>query len=234
MNKIRCIKFSVFLICLLSLNVFGQRKEISKEEYSLANKKAGEKMKTVSYRFVSKNEHYFGDELKSVETNTNEFVPPDKRHNIFDAKIFDGKKSILTESISIGNEIYRRENGGEWTKRTKTEANQSPNNPIRTVENNSKFYLTENVPLNNQTTNLYEVAVEEKVSAPTGKANETRETNFYSKEKRWISRDGLLLKLEIESESQQMRKALTRRVWTYEYDPNIKIEAPVLKAENKN
>jgi hypothetical protein len=227
MNRIKLIKFITLLICLVSFNVYGQRKEISKEEFLIANKTAGDKMKMVSYRFISKNENYFGDELKSVQTNTNEFVPPDKRHNVLEVKMFDMKRNFLTETIRIGNDEYKRENGGEWTKRTKTEASQSPNNPIKTIENNSKFYLTENVKLGSQTANLYEAFVENKVLTPTRAGNEPAETTFYRKERRWINRDGLLIKFEMEDESQQMRKVVTRQTSTYEYDPNIKIEAPI-------
>lgn len=227
MNLIKFIKLSALLLCLVSFNVYGQRKEIQKEDFLNAYKKAGEKMKTMTYRFVSKNEHYFGEELKSVQINTVEFVPPDKFHSIFDAKMFDRNQTLLSERILIGNDEYKRENGGNWIKQTKSGTNQSPNNPIKTVESNSKFYLTENVQLDNQTTKLYEVAVETKTSMPTGKTGETKETVFYRKEKRWISRDGLLLRLEMEDESQQMRKVVTRQIWIYEYDPNIRIEAPI-------
>jgi hypothetical protein len=227
MSKIRFIKLLLILICLSGLDIHGQGKVITETEFSAAAKKASEKMKTMSVRFVSKNEHYFGDELKFIESNTNEFVPPDKIRNVFEAKMFDRNKIILSESIQIGDDRYERKNGGDWSKRVLEKVISSSNNHVKVVENDSKFYLTENVRLGSQTANLYEKIYESKFVSPNQTASEAKGTVFYRREKRWISRTGLLLKVESEEESHQMRKVMSRRITTYDYDSNIKIEAPI-------
>jgi hypothetical protein len=213
-------------MCFVSLNVYGQRKEISREEFLDAYKKAGEKIKTIAFRITIKNELYRGNEWEIIQSDVADFVPPDRRHTITEVTAPNGKK-IFIERILIGNDDYKRENGGNWIKRTSNTTNQQQNNPIKTVENDSKFYLTENIQFNNQTANLYEVLAEYKITTPIRATHERKETISYRKEKRWISRDGLLLKMEMEDEFQGTQKSNSRRTWIYEYDASIKIEAPI-------
>jgi hypothetical protein len=165
-------------------------------------------------RSTIKNELYRGNEWEIIQSDVADFVPPDRRHTITEVTAPNGKK-IFIERILIGNDDYKRENGGNWIKRTSNTTNQQQNNPIKTVENDSKFYLTENIQFNNQTANLYEVLAEYKITTPIRATNERKETISYRKEKRWISRDGLLLKMEMEDEFQGTQKSNSRRTWIY-------------------
>ncbi len=234
MKKIRFVRLFILLVCFASLNVFGQKREISKQEFSDAYQRADEKTNTLARRIVSKNERYSGGEVRSTENYTSESVPPNKNHTVTEIKLFDTNKSFLIERILVGGDEYKRENGGDWTRRSFSEVSKTPN-PITTkaVENSSKYYLTENVQLSNQTANLYELSVENKITMPTRSGAIKESISYRRKEKRWISRDGLLLKMELEDERQELRKSGSRRVWTYEYDPNIKIEAPKMVEQEK-
>jgi hypothetical protein len=131
MKKYKFIALSVILLCIAGLNIYGQKKEISKEEFFDAYKKTSKKAAT--YRIIGRTETYRNNKLKSIINETSEFV--------------------LLDIFS------------------------------------------------------------------------------YLKDKRWISRDGFLLKMELEDELAGLPGNWSRRTWTYEYDPNIKIESPVL--ENK-
>jgi hypothetical protein len=230
MNKIKFIKLSALLICLFGLNIYGQRKEITKVEFFESYRNAGEKTRKTTYRVVSKNEVFLDNQLQSVQNYTDEFVPPDKKRFVAEIKSSEPIKNkyLRTERILIGNDEYKRENGGEWVKRTLTTTKKpANNNTSKTVENNSKYYLTENVNLGNQPTNLYELTVEYRHPTQTSPTNEGKEFVSYRKQKIWISRDGLYLRMEMEDEFPEPRKSSSRRTWIYEYDPNIKIEAPI-------
>lgn len=237
MKKIGFIKFFVLLICLVNLNAFGQQKrDISEREFSDAYRKASEKTRTFAVRLVSKSKRYRDGKAQSTENFTSESIPPNKNHTVTEIKLFDADKAFFVERILIGNNEYKRENGGDWTRRNFNEVGKTPNPIISEAEENgAKYYLTENVQFGNQTANLYELSVEEKITIPARSAHSTaRELLSYRKEKRWISRDGRLLKMELEDESGDSPKSVSRRIWTYEYDPNIKIEAPIKDAANKS
>lgn len=233
MNKIQLVKLFILLVCFASLNAYGQKKEISKQEFSEAYSKALAKTETHARRVVSKSEAYRGGALQSTENYTSESVPPNKNHTVTEIKLFDAGKTFSIERILIGNDEYKRENDGDWARRNFNEIGKTPN-PItsKAVESSSKYYLTENVQLGNQTANLYELSVENKITMPT-RSVAVKESVSYRKEKRWISLDGLLLKMELEDENGESPKSGNRRVWTYEYDTNIKIEAPRITAQEK-
>lgn len=234
MNKVRFFKLAVLLICLANLNAYGQQKrEIPKQEFFGAYSKAVAKTAELAHRIISKNEVFYGDKINSIENNTIEFIPPDSNHSVFETKALDFNKTFLNERIRIGNIVYKRQNGGDWTKETvKPKEKNSNKNYEKLVENNPEFYLSENVSLNGETANLYELSVERIFTSQTS-ANQTKESVSYWKEKRWISRDGRLLKMELEVESQGLPKRGNRRVSTYQYDSNIKIEAPKMVEQEK-
>jgi hypothetical protein len=235
MNKIKLINLTVLLICTIGFNVYEQRKEILPGEYANLSKKASENRKKMRFRIVTKSEHYFGNELKNIESNIVEFIPPNKTHLVSEMKSFNRMKVFSTETIRIGDDNYKRENGGDWIKQIQEKVVSLPSNFTRTIANNAKAYLTENVQFNNQIANLYEITVKYTHQVQTSPANkEVRDIITYHKDKIWMSRDGLLLKSESEDESPEPVKFLSRRSSVYEYDSSIKIEAPVLKAENKN
>ncbi len=60
-------------------------------------------------------------------------------------------------------------------------------------------------------------------------------SNIYSvitKASDWFDKNGLYVKNSDEFENTEM-KLITRTTREYEYDPNIKIEAPIIKSESK-
>lgn len=228
MKKYKFIALSVLLLCFAGSNIYGQRKEISKEEFFDAYKKTSKKAAT--YRIIGKTETYRNNKLKSVINETREFVLPDKRRFVSETKMFQLNQTFVFETVLIGRDEYKRENNGDWIKRISNAPVKMTNSNNGLVEDNEKFYLTENAKLDNQTANLYELTVEYKHTRQNA-SNETKEIFSYLKDKRWISRDGFLLKMELEDELAGLPGNWSRRTWTYEYDPNIKIESPVL--ENK-
>jgi hypothetical protein len=50
---------------------------------------------------------------------------------------------------------------------------------------------------------------------------------IYRRYKIWISKDGLSLKIEMEDQNPNPGKTLYRLLQIYEFDPNIKLEAPI-------
>jgi len=98
---------------------------------------------------------------------------------------------------------------------------------IKSTKIAAKYYLTENVQLNNQTADLFVLEIENKGQVTNPNTKEVSDFIDYRMEKHWISKDGLLLKWELTDRGINPEKIRSRRSWIYEYDPNIKIEAPI-------
>ena len=232
MNKRRITKLIVFFVCLFSVNIYGQRKEITREELLEAYTKAVEKTRKLSRRIISESKVYGDDETKIVQTqkSLDEFALPNSSRFIVEAKRTGIDKVSSFEIIRIGDVEYKREENGKWTKR---DYEPMPEPVAKSLESKTKYYLTENAKLNDQTADLYELEIEFKHQNRNPVTKEVFENTTLRKEKRWISKDGLLLKIEIVDEKINPRKIIFSRVSVYEYDPNIKIEAPMIESETK-
>lgn len=87
--------------------------------------------------------------------------------------------------------------------------------------------MTENVGFEAQIADLIEFEEEHisKFTSPmTGKIIETELHQIW---KYWIGKNGLMLRGELISEKVNPKTLSVRGVWNYEYDPNIRIEAPI-------
>lgn len=74
---------------------------------------------------------------------------------------------------------------------------------------------------------LYELASELKYQYPDRKSNQLKEYVSTYRQKFWITKDNLLLKSETNEDDNRVGGINIQRVYTYEYNPNIKIEAPI-------
>jgi len=227
MNKIKFIASLVFLFCLVGLNIYGQKKEITKEEFSEAYKKAGEKRGKLSHRIVSELFVYGDDEIKikQNEKGFSEFVAPNRRRMFTEFQDNQLNKTFIFETIRIDDIEYKKDKNGVWTKKIFPKIQVPPHN--KTTQSNAKHFLTGNIRLDNQPADLFELEVEYNHQLTNPKTGEVSEHTTYRNEKRWISKDGLLLKIEMVDHKLNPAKTFSRRILSYEYDPNIKIEAPI-------
>ncbi len=102
MKKYKFIALSVILLCIAGLNIYGQKKEISKEEFFDAYKKTSKKAAT--YRIIGRTETYRNNKLKSIINETSEFVLLDKRRFVSETKMFDINQTFVFERVLIGHD----------------------------------------------------------------------------------------------------------------------------------
>lgn len=227
MKKGEIIKFVVLFTCLFSLNIYGQRKEITKEEMSDIYKKAVAKTGKLSHRIISESKVYGSEETEvlQIEKGLSEFALPDKFRYVAEIKRVDVGSVFSFESIKIDGVKYERKNKGEWTKQNIAPV-QNPSS-LNFSESGASFYITENAKLDGRTADLLELKVEYKHQRKNPNTKEVYEYKTYRTERRWIGKDGLLLKIEMIDENDNPKKIISSRTWIYEYDPNIKIEVPI-------
>ena len=189
--------------------------------------KTTENLKGKTYRLTETIE-YFPDrdaKVESVTTKIFELIPPDKRREVEEIK--SPTENSRVERIWDGKNLYQKENDGEWVKYL---GGNSGGGSFTSGRVTTTYKFSGKETLNNRTAAVYE-------SESRRVANKFTRTSQYqveyiTKTKHWISEDGLLLKTIKESEIVGS-KALSRETAIYEYDSNIKIEAPINKSEVK-
>lgn len=201
---------ALFVICLCAIQgIFGQRSADSKELRELQTK-AQELRRIKSYRITTTTEVFdeTGTTLKYKYQSVSESIPPD-RYRYEMTYISDGltKKS---EVITIGEKRYVRKDDEAW-KLDESEPEYGVG-----VGNSSNVKLVEETTFNGQRVKIYQET--------TRSYSDAYERSSIIKY--WFNTDGELLKTEDESKDEKT-KNISRSVAIYQYDPNIKIEAPI-------
>jgi hypothetical protein len=230
MKKVKSVSLLLFFICLFCLNSLAQRKEITKEEFNRARLAAYGILYKNSNRENYEQSMFSGDETMphTIVKTVTEYVPPDRRRSFGEATHFDfPRTNPIIESIRIGKTEYRKQKDGSWA--IHETAPPQKTNAVARKPKEEKYFLTENFMLDGKSVNLYESFQEftdEKKNSSTGEIYQER---TQARGKYWISKDGVVIKTESESLIEGEGKRIYRNVRTYEFDPNIKIEAPKIK-----
>lgn len=224
-------EFSVVLILSVSflVSAAAQSKEITEEEFETVKNNATQKLKNISYRSVT-----MAQTGRIEKTQTYEFVPPDREHFIFTQKspeitTYSGLKMLATnfydEWIYIGEKIFYRNGANknwEETGPNFIESFGGSGNGAGTYREEptvtTEYKLTPNQFVNQQNLDLYEKIISRKYSYSAKPS--------VDKYKYWINKNGLFVK--------------TQSTWIagettvdYEYNSNLKIEAPLIKKRGK-
>lgn len=214
----RIFKIVVPAIVLLlgSFGIYAQvtagssgEKDVYKE-FSVLQRKSWEIQRNNAYRETREAVSEDKSAPASKETRISEFVPPDRRR--YSTSVESNGKTVTYESIIIGEQIFSRENGGKWSVKTLEMRSGSGFG-----SSNVKFI--EKTTLGGRAVSVYE---EDWSRSMTGNGDASGKTTF------WFTEDGYLLK-SVEKRKAEPGKAATTETSVYEYDPNIKIEAPPVK-----
>ncbi|MDQ3061947.1 MAG: hypothetical protein M3R14_03665 [Acidobacteriota bacterium] len=216
--------FTIFLTSCVS----AQEKQFTEKEFKEIQAQATEKLQSKTYRLTKTEENFSDREVnpRSVKISILEIVPPNKKREVEELK--SPTKNTKEERIWDGKNLYVRENDNDWKKYNGGGSGSGGDFVSGRITTIYKF--VEKTNLNNKTANVYEVEMNRKAV----KYNQTSrfEVQYVERTKYWISEDGYFLKTVKESEIIGS-KSLLRDTWIYEYDPNIKIEAPIMKSELK-
>jgi hypothetical protein len=213
MKRLYAIGFLIF--GLLSADVaLSQSKPIEKTQYNEKVVKSINDLRGKTYRSTTIEEKFIEDNTKPIKSMTTvyEILPPDRNRWILVTET--GKKEVIT----IGQKRYVRVNSGKWQDGESSRLS-SGKRGVAAVESET-YRLNENEKLNGEEVLLYEEIINSKSSSDGGENREIYTNKF------WINKNGLLLKTQTDIE-EISKEFITRTTTVYEYNPNIKIEAPI-------
>jgi hypothetical protein len=182
-----------------------------------SNARSGDDASVVRNAFAQLNNRSFrlredtnmaGPDANKTLTRVMEVVPPDQRHVVLGD----------LEWITIGNQRYTKSNGS-WTKASVT-SKPDTGEIIResfhkaVADGSLKIQHTGTDTIEGQAADIYSLTGTVQLKETTIKGYTMRV---------WVTRDGLLRKVESTHEANKQWKSVV----TYDYPPNIKIEAPI-------
>jgi hypothetical protein len=225
--------FCVALILIGTLAAFAQERAISKEELDAVLKHPNRLPPIVwrdkSYRTVLTTEVKSEGKVQLHQSSKGiiEYVPRVGSRLISESK--SGSKITKTESITIGDKIYKRNENEAWTVEVKSETKRADTKPaastFKDIDRQTEYKYLGTEMLNNQTTKVYESI--EKIKSIDTATNEERIGTITTKY--WFNEDGISLKEEVIGESRTgANTSYYRLTKAWELDPNIKIETPVV------
>jgi hypothetical protein len=217
MKKTFAIALSIIFVAVgisAQENKAAQEKTISDAEFKAVLKKSEDKTRGKNYRLKRSSKTYnrADNSLMRYFSETTEFVLPDSSRSVLE-NVSAGEKPTITETVKVGDRMFSRINNGSW----QTSGNQiKPPTSVFTGEV-EHIYKGE-VKLGGTQVSLYE----SKYTSKTIKGG--RDFVTVVKVKNWFGADGVLLRTEEEIETPN---SLTKKVLEYEYNVNVKIEAPI-------
>jgi hypothetical protein len=192
---------------------------ISREEFWKPIREAYGKAREYSRRHIQKIDSTWNG-VKTQEEWTYEYQPPD-RIRYLHVRTFDGKTK-RTEQINIGEQKYCKEGSEAWY-RSKSyciggSASGGPSDITK------EEYRRKNARLQDK-----DVVIYSNHTIFVNKYSKTVDTDgpTYWESKYWFDKNGLILRSELRRGLVKEPKPYYEMIETYQYDPKIKIEAPI-------
>jgi hypothetical protein len=231
-NSILSLLFcAVFLWA--ALPAAAQERVIDGNEYTSLYRAALKLLSGKAYRSTRTYGGQYTEEVpRVVFTDIDEFAPPDRKRNLFVSTSEKGTQK--TERITIGDMKYTRKDEGPWTVVREAPGNgtgrgvgegsgSGSGNGMSKSESTVEFKFIGNEKIGGEDAKLYQRKDVLKYTGVDGKKIENVTTR-----REWYNKDGLFLKTEMRSIGGS-GKTYYHSVVTYEYGPQIKIEAPVVE-----
>lgn len=213
-STLRIILFLTFALFNVAI-VFGQEKEITAEEFWAVEEKGDAYLGKNAYRETSIWEKFDDRDLTELIKKSKsiyEFVPPFRTHSISEDE--NGR----TERITIGTKAYIREGKEKWrlekSSDKKTVVGLSNENQKKEI----KYKFLEENLLNGKKVKVYQRTITY--------LGEIWEKRYVGTETYWIDVSGHYLKFVWERKD-FISNSFTRQTSIYQYDPKIKITAPI-------
>jgi hypothetical protein len=203
---------------MLTDSAVAQKKAITRSEYSKAvysqlSWGLGKRI----HRIETLEESFENGVVVKSQTTIYEGLPPD-RSRYYTKTIANGKVTEF-ERITIDYMLYTRKDGGAWTKidlrqqgGTGSGSGSGASGSIACSQ-----YSVENTFLEGIATKLFESV------QVTEEASELK----FEEERNWLDEEGLTRRIEQVRGKLYPRVEQNRRIVTYDYNPDLKIEAPI-------
>lgn len=125
--------------------------------------------------------------------------------------------------IEIGDSYYCRKNDGEWV-RSKSACGTGGGIGGGPSDVRSSKYTVEEIKIDKKKAKLYTSYITYK---NTFSPRSDKENLYYWENKFWLNSDGFVIREELKRGLLSPERLDEQESKTYEYDPNIKIEAPI-------
>jgi hypothetical protein len=214
--------FLILIFCFgVTINVFSQTKEISRENFYQPLRQGLIKGMAFSRRVISRRENYREKKVFRTTEITEEYLLPDKRHYLKEERFAD--RTSKSELIQIGKNYYCRKNDGEWKQFTSWCSGGDGSGGLSNIVS-SKFTV-EDTKVGYKPVRFYkEYTVYKNVYSP----NKDKEGLSYCYSSYWINSEGLVSHKEERCGLSESKKPNFQMTITYEYNPqNLKIETPI-------
>lgn len=231
MNKVKIFALLITVICFGHLFVYGQKTEIYQENFLEAYNQMLKKTNKLSQRTtLSKKSWIIGSSRSIISKDIVEFIPNDKIRTVVQSGVHDKLSSFTIEFIIVGDTEYKKDSFNNIWSKYLTDRSAKPYrcSIFPKGVKNAKWYRTLNVSIGDEVVDLYEEYIEIKSIGLMGLAtDQVGERVYTSKNNFWITKDNLLIKSESSLNNNTIEAVNFFAVYLYEYDPNIKIEAPI-------
>lgn len=208
------IFYTLILVCVCSATALSQTKQISSNEFYTNNYNAQKLLAERSWRVETKTDTIENGSVITTVTKTHEQLLPDKMRFLIVEK--NGGKENRSELIRIGFMEYRRENDKPWisidTRGSGNGSGSGSGTSVSCAQYTEEPDFVSGISARKQRQFLIERT-----------ANGLSFDDFLI----WFNQDGSFIKSERIKGLLEPRIEKTHSVVTYEYDPNIKIEAPI-------
>ena len=204
------------VVLSVSVEANAQRRLISAREFMLPLSNPAVKIYDKSRRVESTDETFANGAVVKLIMIVEEVQLPDNSR--YYRKTTAGGLVSEIEVINVDYMSYTRKDNGPWTKvDTRGAGSGSGNGSGFDTSRECDQYSVEEVILNGRQVHLYEWILINR---------DTNELKF-SESRRWLGEGSLPYREESVSGKLYPREETNRRIVTYEYDPAIKIEAPI-------
>ena len=230
-NFLSIFVLSGLFFCSL-LNSFAQEKIISEQELNNLKANAYKKLEGKTYRVTMISKIYRNDSDSSpyyISKDVSEYISPDRSRGVNETT--NEKGTTRTETISINQKRYIRKNNEDWEE-------YKPSKSVRSTVQGDRVDMSNKTTIeakykgqtkiNNQSADLYEIQTTSEFMSANGRTNNV----YISIERFWFNKDGLILKREFEAKPESGQN-ISQTTWEYDYNPKIKIEAPIIKNKMK-
>lgn len=215
-TKLATYFFLAGFICLGVCDAAAQKQLVDRSAYLQVRSKATDGLYEKKRSVETISEEYLDGVVVLTVTRVYQYLASDNYRFHHKTQTSAGI-TTETEEIRVGHFLYRRDNSGPWTKEELR--NSLPN--YRGAVSPSRMELSqitvESVFLGSFLAELYEDLI----------VANGRSGLDLTEKRLWIGQDGSLLQEETVNGTFSPRVVSKRTITKYEYDPNIKIEAPI-------
>lgn len=215
--------FSIFVfVCAAAVFISAQTKQVTSREFYGAASDAQKLMSERSTRMVTKTDNLENGAIVETGTKIYERLLPDRERVLVTEKI--GDKETSSEYIRIGYMEYRRKDNEAWTaKDLRTDGGSGTGSGSGSgsacIQYTEETTVVDGAPAKK----LRQFII----------GNTPKGLSFDDMISWFDQTSGLFIKSERTKGLLDPRVEKTRSATTYEYEPNIKIEAPIKDAPNK-